>query len=95
MFANKISFCNKNPFCKNSLKFNNQKQPPEVFCKKAVLKNFATLKKNTYAEVSFNKVASLQPASLSKKTPAQVYLCKFCKKNLGHLYYRTSPGDYF
>ena len=49
-----------------------QKQPPEVFCKKSVLKNF--LCQSLYLK----KVADLRPATLLKKeTLAQVFSCQF------------------
>ena len=45
-----------------------QKQPPEVFYEKSVLRNFAKFTGNTCAVVSFfNKVAGMRPATLLKK----------------------------
>ena len=50
------------------LKGNKQKQPPEVFCKKGVLKNFAKFKgKHLCQSLFFNKVAGPRPAPLLKK----------------------------
>ena len=44
-----------------------QKQPPKVFCKKAVLRNFAKFAgKHLYQSLFFNKVAGLRPATLLK-----------------------------
>ena len=45
-----------------SLAFNeNQKQPPEVFCKKGVLRNFAKFTGKHLCQILFfNKVAGLQ-----------------------------------
>ena len=47
-----------------------QKQPPEVFCKKSVFRNFPKFTgKHLYLSLFFNKVAGLrpQPATLLKK----------------------------
>ena len=45
-----------------------QKQPPEVFCKKVVLKNFTNFTgKQLCWSVFFNKVAGLRPATLLKR----------------------------
>ena len=47
-----------------------QKQPPEVFYKKGVPKNFAKFTgKHLCCSLFFNKVAGLKPATLSKKKP--------------------------
>ena len=46
----------------------NQKQPPEVFCKKGVLKTFAKLTgKHLCQSLFFNKVIGLMSATLLKK----------------------------
>ena len=45
-----------------------QKQPPEVFYKKGVLKNFAKFtKKRLYQSLLFNKVVGPRPATLLKR----------------------------
>ena len=45
-----------------------KKQPPEVFWKKGVLKNFTKFTgKNLCQNLFFNKVAGLRPATLLKK----------------------------
>ena len=45
-----------------------QKQPLEVFCKKAVLSNFAKFTgKHLFQRLFCNKVAGLMPATLLKK----------------------------
>ena len=45
-----------------------QKQPPEVFCKKGVLRNFSKFTgKHLCQSLFFNKVASLKPATLLKR----------------------------
>ena len=48
--------------------FNIQNQPPEVFYKKDVLRNFTTFKgEHLCQSLFFNKAASLRPATLLKK----------------------------
>ena len=45
-----------------------QKQPPEMFCNKGVLRNFAKFTgKHLCQSIFFNKVAGLRPATLLKK----------------------------
>ena len=45
-----------------------QKQPPEMFCKKVVLKNFAKFTgKNLCQSLFFNKGADLRPETLLKE----------------------------
>ena len=45
-----------------------QNQPPEEFCKKAVLRNFAKFTgKRLYQNPFVNKVAGLRPTTLLKK----------------------------
>ena len=44
-----------------------QKQPPKVFCKKGVLRNFANFTEKYLCQSFFNKVAGLTPATLLKK----------------------------
>ena len=54
-----------------------QKQAPEGFCKKGVLKNLAHFTEKHLCWSLFNKVASLQ--FLLKETPAQVLSCEVSK----------------
>ena len=50
------------------LKFENQKQPPDVFCIKGILRNFAKFTgKHMFQSLFFNKVAGLRPVTLLKK----------------------------
>ena len=44
-----------------------KKQPPQVFCKKRVLRNFANLQENTCTRVSFLIKLQAGPATLLKK----------------------------
>ena len=47
-----------------------QKQPPEVFFEKGVLRNFAKFTgKNLCKSLFFNKFAGLRPSLLLKKRP--------------------------
>ena len=56
-----------------------QKQPPEVFCKKGVLRNLTTFTgKHLCQSLFFDKVAG--PCNfLKKETLAQVFSCEFCQ----------------
>ena len=57
-----------------------QKQPPEVFCKKGVLKNFAKFTgKHLCQSLFFNKVDLQACNFIKKETLAQVFSCKFCE----------------
>ena len=60
---------------------NSKKQPPEVFYKKAVLKNFLNIhRKIPVFESLFNQVAGLQIfISAKKEIPTQVFFCEYCK----------------
>ena len=52
----------------NEKKKNVKKHPPEVLCKKGVLRNFTKFTgKNLCLSLFFNKVTDLRPATLSKK----------------------------
>ena len=55
-------------YCGTSCCCNNQKQPPEVFYKKGVLKNFAKFTgKSLHQSLFFNKVVGFRPETLLKK----------------------------
>ena len=55
-----------------------QKQPPEVFCKIGVLKNFAKFTgKHPCQSFFFNKVAGGACNFIKKETLAQVFSCEF------------------
>ena len=79
----------KNAFRKNSkAKRGNcfdreQKQPPEVFMKKGVLKNSQNLQENICARIPFIK----------KETLAEVFSCAFCK--LSKNSQKQSPEVFF
>ena len=56
-------------------RINGQKQPPKLFCKKGVLRNFAKFtRKHLCKSLFFNKVAGLRPATLLKKRLWHRYL---------------------
>ena len=58
--------CEKPP----SLMIDMLKQPPEVFCKKGVVRNFAKFKvKHLCQSLFFNKVVHLRPTTLLKRDP--------------------------
>ena len=57
-----------------------QKQPPEVFYKKEVFKNFAKFTgKHLYHSLFLNKVATLRPATLLKRGFGAGVFCEFCE----------------
>ena len=59
-----------------------QKRPPEVFCKKAVLENFAKFtEKHLWQSLFFIK----------KETLAHVFFCEFWKISENTFSYRTAP----
>ena len=54
-------------YLRRVLRLSFQKQPPEVFCKKGVLRNFEKfIKKQLCQSLYFNKVAGLRRATLLK-----------------------------
>ena len=58
---------------------NIQKQPPEVFYKKGVLRNFTKFTgKHLCQSLFFSKVASLACNLTKKETLTQVFFCEFC-----------------
>ena len=61
----------------NANSFNTfQKQPPDVFCKKGVLRNLAKFKgKHLCQRLFFYKVAGLRPETLLKKDSGKVFSC--------------------
>ena len=83
LFQDKIYYLNKIYFCFAKIKFSKhtlykQKQPPEVFYKKSVLRDFTKFTgKHLCQSLSFNKVAGLSSATLLKKRLAQVFSCEF------------------
>ena len=65
---------------------------PEVFSKKGVLRYFTKFTgKHLCQSVFFNKVAGLRPATLLKKTLAQVFSCEFSEISKNNFSYRTPP----
>ena len=65
---------------------------PEVFSKKGVLRYFTKFTgKHLCQSVFFNKVAGLRPATLFKKTLAQVFSCEFSEISKNNFSYRTPP----
>ena len=83
LFQDKIYYLNKIYFCFAKIKFSKhtlykQKQPPEVFYKKSVLRAFTKFTgKHLCQSLSFNKVAGLSSATFLKKRLAQVFSCEF------------------
>ena len=83
LFQDKIYYLNKIYFRFAKIKFSKhtlykQKQPPEVFYKKSVLRAFTKFTgKHLCQSLSFNKVAGLSSATFLKKRLAQVFSCEF------------------
>ena len=70
----------------------------EMFCKKAVLRNFAKFTgKHLCQGPLFNKVAGLRPATLliNDETLAQVFSCEFCEMFKNTMFTETPMGDCF
>ena len=70
-----------------------QKQPPEVFCEKGVLRNFAKFTgKHLRQSLFFNKVAGLRPAtSLKTRLWHRCFPVNFAKFLRAPFPYRTPP----
>ena len=68
-----------------------KKQPPEVFYKKGVVRNFTKfIGKHLCLSLFFNKVAGLRPATFIKKeTMAQVFSYEFCEISKNTFFHRT------
>ena len=65
--------------------FIQQKQAPDVFCKKGILRNFTKFtEKHLCQSLLFNKVDFIK-----KETLAQVFSCKFCEISKNTFLYRT------
>ena len=71
-----------------------QKQPPDVFYKKGVLKNFAKFTgKRLCQSLFFNRVSGLRPATSLKKRLWHRCFCMNFAKFLRTLFYRTLLCD--
>ena len=71
----------------------NKKQPPVVFYKKGVLKNFAKFSvKHLCWSLFFNKVAGLVYNFIKKETSTLVFSCEYTEKTR---FYKTPLGSYF
>ena len=74
--------------------------PPKVFCKKSVLKNFTNLQENNWNGVLFSKVAVLFLKLLYQKNSIPGVLLwilwKFSKSySVAHMWIAISENDYF
>ena len=64
--------------------------PPEVFCKKGILRNYSKFTlKHLCQSLFFNKVAGLACNFIKKETLAQVFSCEFCEISKNIFSYRT------
>ena len=71
-----------------------EKQSPEVFCKKTVLKNFAKFTEKHQVRVSF--LMKLQASAcniIQKETLAQVFSCELC--DLDNIFSQNTSGGCF
>ena len=71
-----------------------QKQPPEVFCKKRVLKNFANFP-GKHLQSLFNKVTGLKACISIKKRLQHRCFLRNLQNFPKHLFWRTSVNDCF
>ena len=63
---------------------------PEMFCKKAVLRNFAKVTgKHLYQRLFLNKVVDLACNFIKKESLAQVFSSEFCEIFKNIFFYRT------
>ena len=73
-----------------------QKQSPDMFRKKVVLRNFKKFTgKHLCQSLFFNNVAGLRPQAcnfIKKETVAQVFSCEFCEIFMNTFLYRTPLG---
>ena len=70
-----------------------QKQPPELFYKKGVLKVLQNSQENTCTRVSF--LIKLQACKLIKRDPHTGVFLWILQNFYEHLFYRTPPDDCF
>ena len=69
-----------------------QKQPPEVFLKKDVIKIWKISHKNTFVGVFFLiKLQTGRPVTILKKTPTQVFSCDIFE-NFKNTYFEEHLG---
>ena len=70
--------------------FSVQKQPPEVFCEKIVLRNFAKFTgKYLCQNLFYNEVAGQACNFIKRETLTQVLSCELCKISKNTFFHRT------
>ena len=72
-----------------------QKQSPNVFCKKCVLKNFANFTGKHMFKSLFKKVTGLQACMFIKKRLQHRCFLWTLQNFQGHLFWSTSANDFF
>ena len=72
-----------------------QKQSPNVFCKKGVLKNFANFTGKHMFKSLFKEVAGLQACMFIKKRLQHRCFLWTLQNFQGHLFWSTSANDFF
>ena len=95
--CNSLYFCNTQSLHINfdaALKI--QKQPPQVFSEKVVLKNFTNfIEKHLCWSLFLIKLQAFRPTTVLKKTPMQVLSCEICgifKNTYFEEYLRTTAS---
>ena len=67
-----------------------QKQPPEMFCEKDILRSLAKFTgKQLCQGLFFNKVAGQACNFIKKENPAEMLSCEFCEISKNTFSYRT------
>ena len=72
-----------------------QKQPPEVFCKKRFLRNYAKFTGKPLCQSLFFSSRPQACNFIKKETLAQVYYCYFCEISKNTFFYRAPLNDSF
>ena len=69
---------------------------PDGFCKKVIHENFANFTgKHLCERLFFNKAAGLRPATLLKKSLAQVFSCESCEISKNTFFSQNTSGGCF
>ena len=69
-----------------------EKQPPQVFCKKGVLRDFAKFTgKHLCYSPFLNKIAGMACNFIKKETLTRVFSCEFCEITKNTFSERTRP----
>ena len=72
--------------------YRKQRQPPEVFCRKGALRNFAKIDRKTPVPESFLIKLQAGLQLIKKETLAQVFSREFCEITKSIFFYRIPPA---